>query len=280
MPELPEVETIRLQLSAVLPGQKIHDVSVKRAKMFVGKPQILVGKQIRKIRRYSKLLVIDLSEDLSLVVHLRMTGRLVYRMIVDRESVIDGEINYQNDRHTHITIRFENENILYFHDQRTFGYLQLVPTASVESLPYVKTLGPEFFRNLSEEQFIEILKSSKRPVKTVLLDQQKLGGVGNIYANEGLWMAKVHPEMAANRLSTSQAKRLFRSLSEVMTMAIKYGGTSSDNYRDANGSKGKALNKLSVYERTGKQCLRCGTAITKYITGGRGTYVCPKCQKK
>ena len=280
MPELPEVETIRSQLSRVLVSQKISAVVVKRNRSLIGDANLLVGKTIKQLRRYSKLLIIDCSDNISLAIHLKMTGRLVLQRFAanGKRKAVVWDIDYPSDIHTHIIFQFDSGDRLYFHDQRTFGYVQLLHTSDVEQIPYVKHLGPEFFRNLSEQQFIEILKKSKRAIKTVLLDQHQVGGIGNIYANEGLWMARIDPTIPANQISADQAALLFTSLSDVMHMAIRYGGTSSDNFRDAYGNKGKVYERLSVYGRAGKPCLRCGTVITKYMFAGRGTFVCTKCQ--
>ena len=281
MPELPEVETVRLQLAGVLPTQTIAHISVKRPTSFKGDHSVLVGKTILSVRRYSKLLIIDFSDNFSVAVHLKMTGRLVFQPSAagGRRPAVTWDINYPSDRHTHITFQFDSGDQLFFHDQRTFGYIQVVKTTQVEELSYIKTLGPEFFRNLTMKEFATVLKKSQRPVKTVLLDQHTVGGIGNIYANEGLWMAQIHPETPAAFLPSIQANRLFASLSEIMTKAIAWGGASNDDYRDAFGQRGTVQDHLSVYGRKGQPCLRCGHPIKKYALAGRGTYVCEQCQK-
>lgn len=287
MPELPEVETIKLQLSRVLPGETIKNVEVRAKKIFPGDPKRVVGKKIIKLRRFSKALVIDLSGGTSLVVHLKLTGRLVYanhtRSDLSTSERSDlkykWDTAYQTDKHTHVVITFVSGDKLYFHDLRKFGWIQIVETDQVEELPYIKKLGPEFFRDLTEDKFLKLLKGTRLPIKIALMDQQKLGGVGNIYANEGLWCAKINPKTKANTLSDGYIVTLFNCLEKILKDAIRWGGASDNNYRDAFGEKGRVQEHFLVYNQAGKPCSRCKTLIKKIQLGGRGTYFCPRCQQ-
>ena len=287
MPELPEVETIRLQLSRVLPGLKIVNVEVRVNRIFSGNEKLIVGKTVKALRRYSKALVIDLDGRLSLVVHLKMTGRLVCEKLKGKsqKAKVDWDIDYPTDKHTHVIITFTNGDKLYFNDVRKFGWIQIVPTEKVEELPYIKTLGPEFLNNppagragLTIQQFNNVLKNSAKPVKLVLMDQKKLAGVGNIYTNESLWMAKINPRTKANALRDGFIATLFHCLGKILKQAIKWHGASDNNYRDAFGNKGKVQEHFNVYNREGHPCPRCKTPVKKFTLGGRGTYWCPKCQ--
>lgn len=278
MPELPEVETIRRQLSSVLVGLKIKSVEAKVKRVFPGDPKKIIGRTVKGLRRYSKVVVIDLDGGLSLVIHLKMTGRLVYQAKSDKHNSKNWDIDYPTDKHTHVIISFTDGSRLFFNDVRKFGWIQIILTGKVEELPYIKKLGPEFFRNLNFKEFSAIIKAATRPIKMVLMDQEKLAGVGNIYANESLWCAKINPKIKAAKLSAEQITVLFKCLEDILRQAIKWQGASDNNYRDAFGSKGEVQEHFNVYNRLDHPCPRCKTPIKKFTLGGRGTYWCPKCQ--
>lgn len=283
MPELPEVETVRLQLSSVLVGKMIKSIEVRKSKLWQGDQARAIGKKIIGLRRYSKLLVIDLSGRLSLAIHLKLTGRLVYQELKSQNSMTkrkaEQKISYPTDKHTHVVITFGDSSKLYFHDLRQFGYIQVVGSEDVENLPYIKTLGPEFFRNLDLASFRKIVKKGTQPIKLILMDQHKLAGIGNIYANESLWCAKIHPKTKSSTVSNSQITSLFNCLEKILKQAIVWKGASDNNYRDAFGEKGQVQDHFSAYNREGEPCPRCRTSIAKLTLGGRGTYYCPRCQE-
>lgn len=276
MPELPEVETVRSQLAGILPGLTVHAIEIRRAKSFQGNPDALVLQSVLRVRRFSKLLLIDFTGHHTAAIHLKMTGRVI-AALPDTSYVWD--VAYAIHKHTHVIVHFTNGTKVYFHDQRTFGYIQALPTADVTLLHYVQTLGPEFFRNLDQATFVRIVQGSTRPIKVLLLDQQKVAGVGNIYANEALWIAGISPMMRAKDLSRAQAALLFVSLESVMKDAIRCQGASSDNFRDAFGQKGTVQDHFRVYGRVKYPCLRCGTPLQKMMFMGRGTYYCVVCQR-
>lgn len=287
MPELPEVETIRQQLSRVLPGLVIQDIQVKTRNIIIGDPLVLLHRKIIRLRRIGKMLVIDVSGGWSMAIHLKMTGRLVYQKVKSDPSKSFGtrklkvknlDVDYEKDKHTHVIITFTNRDQLYYNDQRKFGWIRVVKTSEIDKLPYVAKLGPEFLSNLNIEQFAKILQSSSRPVKLVITDQEKLAGSGNIYANEALWCARINPAAKANSLSDTQIITLFNCFEKILRQAIIWQGASRNNYRDAFGQKGRAQEHFEVYEQTGKLCRRCRTEIKKIKLGGRGTYYCPVCQ--
>lgn len=269
MPELPEVETIRHQMEKHLVGAAVTDVSILRGDMFRGDQTKLVGTKVTRIRRFGKLLVIDFSSDHSIAAHLKMTGRFTLLDSTDSPP-----------QHTHIVFSLEGNKKLTFSDYRRFGYVQVVPTLSLPSFPFLASLGPEPLKDLTVNRFIAICKNSSRPIKLLLLDQTRIAGIGNIYACEALWMAQIHPQQNANRLTQKQFKIVFRAIETVLKEGIAKGGASDNAYKDLFGHIGNYQNFFKVYAREGEPCRRCGTVIEKIIVGGRGTYLCPNCQKQ
>lgn len=261
MPELPEVETLRLQLSQLVVGLTIKDIEILNPKSFIGGKRLILGKKIIGVRRFAKILVIDLADGLSLAIHLKMSGQLIYRGV--------------KNKHTRVIITFTNGVRLYFHDQRIFGWIRVVHDIA----KMVNKLGPDPLKDLSVDKFKKILKSSKRPVKLVLMDQEKIAGVGNIYANDALFLSGIHPKTSANKLLDGQMVKLFRNLLKVLKDGIKWGGASRDHFRDVYGRKGQVQEHFYVYDKAGKKCINdCGNKIERIKLGGRGTFFCPKCQ--
>lgn len=257
MPELPEVETIRRQLDKVLPGQKI--ISLQGLSLKV------IGRKIVAVKRKAKMIWIDLEGGLSLLIHLKMTGQLIY--------------NGQKSKHTRAIFTL-TKGKLYFNDLRKFGWIKLVTRDQLLELR--KKLPPDVIDKEFTPNYLEkMLKSSGRAVKLVLLDQAKMGGVGNIYANEVLFCAAIDPGKQAKKIKNSEVRFLHKCLKQVINKGIKYGGStaSDENYVNAFGQKGKYQTKFLVYEQQGKQCHRCHGVIKKIKLGGRGTYFCPLCQK-
>lgn len=277
MPELPEVETVRRQAEAYIVGKTITSVVVHEPKVIHGDADSLVGAIIKEARRFSKLLVLDCSNSYSLAIHLKMTGRVVYAE--NNSTNPSWDVSYSTDKHTHFDLSLNHTHHLYFYDYRRFGYVDIVPTDAVSQLSYIQGLGKEFFKDLTVEDFKTVLLGSSRAIKVVLLDQSKMGGVGNIYANEALWTTRIHPQTPAKQISAPQAAALFYALEEVMRDAIGHLGASSDNFRDLLGNPGDAQKHFSVYGRQQQPCLRCTATIQKIFIGGRGTYLCPVCQK-
>jgi len=288
MPELPEVETIRLQLEKYVVGQRIQDIEVRRQSIIHGDTAIIHNQTIIAARRFSKLLVLDTDGGSSIAIHLKMTGRLIYSEKPERKKQVsqelaishDWEIDYQTNPHTHVILIFTSGAKLYFNDYRRFGTIDVIKTNEIQELPYLKNLGKEFFVDLTAEEFKKVLSSTSRAIKVVLLDQSKIAGVGNIYANEALWRVKLDPETPAKAISAVQGQALHGALEQAMKEALARHGASSDDFRDLFGRKGQAQNYFDVYGRVGKPCPRCQTHIIKFFVGGRGTYICPECQKK
>ncbi len=287
MPELPEVETIRLGLSKLLPGKIIKDVQHDWHKSFPNAPadvaRFMLRARIQKINRRAKVLIIDLSSKYSLVIHLKMTGQLVFR----------GEKNFGAghptnslvgdlpDKSTRVTIDFTDGSQLFFNDQRKFGWMRLIPTIEVPEIDFMKKVGPEpLDDDFTVDKFINRLMTRKNSViKAVLLDQTVLAGVGNIYADESLWAAKIHPSTPVAAISRMKLVALYKDLRDVLTLSIQKGGSTDRNYVDAKGKKGSYLSFAQVFRKTGQPCPRCGTEIVKIRVAGRGTHICPHCQK-
>lgn len=276
MPELPEIETIRLQLDKVLPGLTVKNIEVKKAKSFVGNFKDLTGKKIKSLRRFGKVLVIDFSDNISIAVHLKLTGRLVFQ--VKDKALKDWDVDYPDNIHTRVIFTFTSGDHLYFHDVRMFGWIVQFQTDKASQMPYLSKLGPEILKEVKGSEFEKILKGSSRPVKIILMDQEKMAGIGNIYANEGLWCAKINPKTKGASLTKAQIDTLYDCLAKILKQAILWKGASDNNYRDAFGQKGEVQNHFKAYSREGEPCSRCQTPIKRFVLGGRGTFWCQVCQ--
>ncbi len=282
MPELPEVETISLQLSEVLFGRVIKRVTVYRDKNFFGDKNLLIGRKVKKVGRRAKTVNFEFDNlDYKILVHLKMTGQLIF---VDGDRRVAGGhptsdwVKSLPSKFTRVEISFEDGSTLFFNDMRAFGWMKLVSIAEFEkqSLGLPPDVVDESF---SLKYFEEIIKKYKRPIKIVLLDQQLMGGIGNIYANDALNLAKILPTRKANELSKNEVEKLYEAIKYVIDLGIKSGGASAANYVDTKGMGGKYQNYFLTYKRDGKPCKNCGSIIVKAKIGGRGTFYCPKCQK-
>lgn len=296
MPELPEIETVKIQLEKVLVGQAIVQIEKLHLKSLHGDQQKIIEKKVIGIRRFGKMLVIDVEGSLSLAIHFKMSGQLI---LIKRgkgkgESVKKDEINNRivgghptedwvnklPSAHTRVVFYFESGYVLYFNDQRIFGWVKILTQKELDELPFIQKLGKEIWK-LSDKEFYELFHNKKRAIKVLLMDQALLSGVGNIYANDALWEAKIHPKTRASDLTQGQAKSLRVGLIKVLDEGIKYGGaTAADaKYMNLHGMGGTYQNHFRTYDQNGKPCKRCKTIIEKVVLGGRGTYFCPKCQK-
>ena len=284
---MPEVETIRIGLASLLPGLVIADVAHDWPKSFPNAPadvaRFMVGARVTDVRRRAKVLIIDLSSKYSLVIHLKMTGQLVY---VGQKRFGAGHpttdlVGELPAKATRVTIDFTDGSQLFFNDQRKFGWMRLLPTIEIPEIDFFKTVGPEpLDADFTAQKFIERLNRRKNSnIKAVLLDQTVIAGVGNIYADESLWGAKIHPMALVKDIPKTKLVTLYSSLLEVLKLSIAKGGSTDRNYVDAKGKKGSYLTFANVFRRNGRPCPRCGTIIEKTRVAGRGTHLCPKCQK-
>lgn len=298
MPELPEVETVKIGLARLLPGKKISTVTFDTPKSFPNATadveNFLIDASIITVRRRAKVLIIDLDTMYSLVVHLKMTGQMVY---VGKSSVSvrqlpvgeerfgaghpnDSLIAQLPDTSTRVIITFTDDSVLYFNDQRKFGWMRLMPTVEIQNIDFFKRVGPEPLEsNFTADVFIQRLMRRKNSgIKAVLLDQSVLAGIGNIYADESLWAAQIHPESKVRAISRKSLHRLHTEIVRILQLAIEKGGSTDRTYVNAEGKKGSYISFAQVFRKEGTPCSRCGETIIKIRVAGRGTHLCPKCQ--
>lgn len=288
MPELPEVETVKRGLSRLIIGKKIEQVSFDNPKSFPNPSdeveQFLVGSKIIRINRRAKVLLIDLSTSYSLVIHLKMTGQLVF---VDNKQRFgaghpnDSLISSLPDKSTRVVFSFNDGSRLYFNDQRKFGWVRLLPTIAVPEIDFMKKVGPEPLEaDFLSSHFIKRLERRlNTSIKAALLDQSVIAGIGNIYADESLWGAKIHPASLVKDIPKTRLKLLYGQVRDVMNLSIEKGGSTNRNYVNAEGKKGSYMDFAKVFRRQGQACSRCGSEIIKTRVAGRGTHICPNCQK-
>lgn len=288
MPELPEVETVRRGLERLIVGKHVSEVSHDWPKSFPNAPsdvqQYLVGAQVTGLRRRAKVLIIDLDNDYSLIVHLKMTGQMVFRgdQVFGAGHPTNSLVGELPDKSTRVTIGFRDGSHLYFNDQRKFGWMKLMPTVEIPHIDFMKRVGPEpLSDDFTPQVFIERIKRrNNTTIKAAILDQTVLAGIGNIYADEGLWGAKIHPAERVRDVSDAKLKVLHTELRFVLELSIEKGGSTDRNYVNAEGKKGSYIDFARVFRREGKDCPRHpGTSIIKTRVAGRGTHLCPKCQK-
>lgn len=265
MPELPEVETIKRDLEKIILRKKIVEVCVHNPAV-IRQPTVdkfkkgLEGTTIKNILRKAKVLILELSNGKSLIIHLKMTGQLVYPGSGEKSRV---------------SFHLADGKNLDFNDQRLFGELHLLD--DWRSLKFIQGLGPEPF-DINIEQFKEMLSSKKTKIKPLLLDQTFISGIGNLYAAESLFRSKIRPERSASSLSDREKKVLFTEIKDTLNEAIHYGGSSVDDYVRLSGKPGGYAAYHKVYGREDEPCLVCKTPIKRIALGGRGTFFCPQCQ--
>lgn len=270
MPELPEIETVKLQLQKVLIGQSCIKYQVLGIK---GDFNEILNKKVLGVDRKGKMLLINFGKGLDLGFHFKMTGQLIYD---DGKTRIAGGHPSEDfvaklpNSHTRAIFEF-TKGKLFFNDMRKFGWVKLNPN-------FAEKLGPEPF-SLTVEQFSSLVSKFKKPIKLVIMDQEVIAGVGNIYANDALWESQIHPATPVNQLSVSQLTSLLKKINLVLNEGIKYGGATAANYLNLHGLGGHYQEHFRTYNREGLPCLRCKTSIKKIVLGGRGTYYCPACQQ-
>ncbi|MGB4768669.1 MAG: bifunctional DNA-formamidopyrimidine glycosylase/DNA-(apurinic or apyrimidinic site) lyase [Candidatus Saccharimonas sp.] len=287
MPELPEVETVRRGLERLIIGRIVTAVKcLESPKSFPNDPQeverYLVGSSIIAVRRRAKVLLIDLSTNYTLVTHLKMTGQIVYRgkQVFGAGHPNDSLIGELPDRSTRIVYTFDDSSCLYFNDQRKFGWMKLYPTPEVPNIDFMKKVGPEPLElTFGAGEFVtRVRRRNNTTIKAAILDQTVIAGVGNIYADESLWGAKLHPATRVRDVSDHDLRQLLKEIRLVMNIAIEKGGSTDRNYVNAEGKKGSYIDFARVFRREGLDCPRCGAVINKSRVAGRGTHFCPVCQ--
>lgn len=292
MPELPEVETVRRGLSRLITGLTITAVTHDNPKSFPSAPadvqEFLIGANVVAVTRRAKVLLIELSSKYSLLIHLKMTGQLVYRNDTDSMQNFgaghpnDSLVGELPDKSTRVTFTLSNGAKLYFNDQRKFGWVRLLPTVEIPQIDFFKRVGPEpLADDFSWQVMRERLQRRKNTtIKAALLDQSVIAGVGNIYADESLWSAKLHPATLVKDVSDTKITLLHQGLRDVLQLSIDKGGSTDQHYVDAEGKRGSYLTFANVFRKEGHPCPRCDTIIIKSRVAGRGTHTCPHCQKQ
>lgn len=303
MPELPEVETVKRGLKPLILNKKIVQVRVAEPKCFLGEATEVEGAKVVGLRRRGKALLIDLDNGRTVMVHLRMTGQLIWR----KGDLLDGRVSPEIDRigtevlraeqfaaghpsknftaalpnkQTRVTLVF-GDGAVFFNDQRKFGFMKVLPTEAVEREKFIAELGKEPWEMTTEELYARCQRHGRAPIKAVLLDQKVIAGLGNIYTDETLFYAKVHPETRAGDLTRAEVEQILAGARATMQAAIDSGGSTMATYVRPDGTTGDYLEKFAqVFRREGKACPRCGTEIVKLRVAGRGTHICPKCQVK
>lgn len=284
MPELPEVETIARQLRGLVTGRTVAHFRCEWHRLTEPEPAALFakrleGRRIAGVRRRGKFVVLDLEGGDALIVSLRMTGQLLFR---------DREVEAHPHRRAHIA--FADGTALEFADTRKFGRMAIVDAAALDGTgdrrrragePLHRHLGVEpLSRRFTARWLREFLRRrAKAAVKPLLLDQTGIAGVGNIYAIEALWRARIHPLRSAGSLRTDEVERLHEALRWVLRKGIRFGGASRRDYRDARGQEGRMQQEFQVYGRAGEPCPRCGAEVRRTVVGARGTFHCPRCQR-
>jgi formamidopyrimidine-DNA glycosylase len=331
MPELPEAEIIKRGLAKFITDATVLKATSSWVKSFPNDPKLvdefLITAKIKAVSRRAKVLILELSSGYSLIVHLKMTGQLVFVSkqkpetlnskfeILNKTQIINSNssnnlvhlkrskdsnlelvktnkirfggghpsnslVGRLPDRSTRVVIELDS-GTLFFNDQRKFGWMKLVESSKIKNLKFFKELGPEPLEsNFTAQEFISRLRRrSKSSIKAVLLDQTVIAGIGNIYADESLWAAKIHPASPVSQITDQQINLLFIDMRKVLELAIKKGGSTDRNYVNAEGQKGSYLSFAKVFRKQGYPCPRCGTTIQKIRVAGRGTHICPKCQE-
>jgi len=278
MPELPEVETIKNQLNVKVKSKTIKKIEVRLSKMVKDTSVVffkkkVIGTKIKSIKRRAKLLIIHLSNGYSLVIHLKLSGQLIYYPNLEEKK----------EKYTHLIYYFSDNSCLCHNDLRQFGYVKLIKTTDLEGLFQKQNLGPEpLDKKFTLRKFKELLiKRPNSKIKPLLINQSFIAGIGNIYAQEACWCSQILPIRLVKSLTEKEIKKLYHCLVKILKLAIKSKGTTAADahYVDAQGKGGSYKSKLKVYQRQNKKCFRCQQKIKRMTLGGRGTSYCPGCQK-
>jgi formamidopyrimidine-DNA glycosylase len=283
MPELPEVETIKLELNRLIRGKEIKSVEINLAKQ-VKTPRarflkLVQGRKIKGVSRRAKILIFELENGYYLVFHLKLTGQLIYRQknkLAGGGHPIKQDLKDLPNKYSHVIFDFVDGSRLFFNDTRQFGWVKLVDKKELDKIQL--EFGPEPLE-ISFGQFRDLFKSKKSVIKPLLMEQKFLAGVGNIYAQEALFCAGILPTRAADKINQKELEKLYNCLQKILKQAVAKKGTSADNYVDAFGREGSMEPYLKVYGRAGQKCKRCGSVLKLIKQGQRSTVYCPKCQK-
>ncbi len=271
MPELPEVQTIVDALKKSIVGKKIKSINIDSSRVFsqnkASLKKGLKGRKIISIKRRGKFIIIEMSRNRSLLIHLGMTGGIFF-----------STENQLPEKHDHLIIKFTDRTQITYHDPRKFGKVKSVSSLEIDKNPEIAKLGPEPLK-ISENEFVNLLKKRKGRIKTTLLNQKVLAGLGNIYSDEALFDARIYPLTKADRLKEKMLSKLHLSIQKILKKAIRAGGSSVDDYLNIDGEKGFFQFHHKVYGREGKPCKRCKAKIKRIRISQRSSFFCPSCQK-
>ncbi len=290
MPELPEVETVRMGLEPVLEGRRLTHVETRRGDLRAPFPKDfakrLVGRRVKRLWRRAKYLLADLDDEETLVIHLGMSGRM--RVYAEGRERRVGQYVYDPapsaagcGKHDHVVFETDAPARIVFTDPRRFGLMTLIATEALNGTPLFKGIGVEpFAREFNPAYLRRVLMDRKSPIKAALLDQRVVAGLGNIYACEALFRAKLSPKRLAKNVSEKSAAPLVSAIKAVLREAIKAGGSSHRDHQRVDGALGEFQHRFAVYDREGKPCPgNCGGTVKRIVQAGRSTFYCPRCQK-
>ncbi|OGH84114.1 MAG: DNA-formamidopyrimidine glycosylase [Candidatus Magasanikbacteria bacterium RIFOXYB2_FULL_40_13] len=285
MPELPEVETIRRDLLKKVVNKKISNISILNKKTVRNKQDFflraLKGNKITDIKRTGKLIIFQLDKNGYLLTHLKMTGQLVYwkkgKITAGGHSLSQGGFDLPN-KHTRVRIDFEDGAVLFFNDMRLFGYMEIVDSEKLRVVLDKFGIEP-LTPNYTPEKFVDIFKNRRTSLKAILLNQNLIAGLGNIYADESCFQAGICPDRKAVSLNSKEIKKLYQAIKIVLKKALENRGTTFNNYVDSDGRSGNFVDKLKVYGRAGEACKNCRNKLKRIKLAGRSTVFCEKCQK-
>ncbi|MFH1767689.1 MAG: bifunctional DNA-formamidopyrimidine glycosylase/DNA-(apurinic or apyrimidinic site) lyase [Candidatus Omnitrophota bacterium] len=267
MPELPEVETIKRRLIKEIVNRRIKKIVIKDSRLIKGIPPKIFkkrveGKKIQDISRRGKVLIIKLDKSLFLIFHLRISGWII--------------VGRGEERFSRLAFFLSDNKILHFCDQRVLGEIKLID--DWRKLPLIKRMGPELF-DINKEAFVALFKERTTRVHPLLMNQEFIAGVGNIYAQEVLFLAGLHPGRKVSSLTKGELEKIYCFLNFVLKAAIRKKGSSVDTYRQVDGHEGSYVSCLTVYQRQKQPCVKCKTPIKRMVISGRGVCFCPRCQK-
>lgn len=274
MPELPEVETIKRQLTKHLPGLTLEKVLVHEPKLrtFLDPAELtqVIGQRLAAVERRAKVLLWRFENNHYLAFHLKMTGQVV---------ISNRQFHNTPGPSNRATLIFSDQTEIYFRDWRKFGWIKVLKAEQLSQELFRQALGPEpFSSEFTVEYFQSILNRSNKPIKVLLLEQSLIAGIGNIYANEALFLAGIDPRRRSRDLKPNETAKLYQTIKEVLEKGINLGGASDNSYLNAYGRQGQYQNHFLVYRRQNRPCVNCQHSIVRVTLGGRGTFYCPHCQ--
>lgn len=279
MPELPEVETIRRGLQKYVVGKTVRSIDNIHPGTLQGNPSYILGRQITAANRIGKVLILEFSNEYYIAIHVKLTGQLIYQDEKTKQIPVSKEkVGSVPNKFTHVVFELSENSRLYYNDQRRFGWIKVLNKGSLDDLSILKNMGPEPFKDLGLAKFEEIVSRKQTKIKPLLMDQAVIGGIGNIYANDALFRAKIDPRRPAKSLSQKEIKNLFDSIIAVMEKSFKEGGASELSFVNILGQEGNYQRHALVYGRTGKPCVACGNSIKRIMLASRGTFYCDTCQ--